>query len=113
MAVYVDLRGVQRPEFSGRTLPDGVNCVFLDPPSSAHVWTGSKWIDPEFSLRTQARLSAQAQELLKKTDHVEYRMATPERTPSPAWLAWREQLREVVRGNATEIPPEPERYNAP
>lgn len=26
------------------------------------------------------------------------------------WLAWREALREVVRGNATAIPDEPERY---
>jgi hypothetical protein len=110
MAVYVDLRGVQRPEFSGRTLPDGINCVLLDPPSCAHVWTGTEWIDPEFMLRTQARLSAQAQELLKKTDHVEYRIATPERTPSFAWLAWREQLREVVRGVRMEIQEEPQRY---
>ena len=54
-----------------------------------------------------------AQQMLRATDYVEYRTPTPTRTPSVAWLAWREQLREVVRGNATEIPPEPERYNAP
>jgi hypothetical protein len=55
----------------------------------------------------------QANALLNASDHIEFRTPTPARTPSPAWLAWREQLREVVRGNATEIPPEPERYNAP
>lgn len=54
-----------------------------------------------------------AMSLLRSTDHIEFRTPTPTRTPSVAWLAWREQLREVVRGNATEIPPEPERYNAP
>lgn len=54
----------------------------------------------------------EAQQLLNNTDHVEFRTPTSARTPSVAWLAWREQLREVVRGNATEIPPEPERYNA-
>lgn len=54
-----------------------------------------------------------ARDALAMTDHIEFRTPTPERTPSSAWLAWREQLREVVRGNATEIPPEPERYNAP
>lgn len=57
-----------------------------------------------------AARSADAQRLLESTDHVEYRIATPERTPSPAWLAWREQLREVVRGVRMEIPEEPQRY---
>ena len=51
-----------------------------------------------------------AGDLLRATDHVEFRAWTPERTPSPAWLAWREALREVLRGNSTTIPDEPERY---
>lgn len=63
--------------------------------------------------RQRAALAQQAKKILADTDYIEFRPATPERTPSPAWLAWREQLREVVRGNTTEIPLEPERYNAP
>jgi len=47
---------------------------------------------------------------LRETDHVEYRVWTPERTPSREWLAWREAVREVVRGNASAIPNEPTRY---
>lgn len=62
---------------------------------------------------TNILLVNEANALLRKTDYIEFRTPTPERTPSVAWLAWREQLREVVRGNATEISPEPERYNAP
>lgn len=49
---------------------------------------------------------------LRETDYVEFRVWTPARTPSPAWLAWREALREVARGNATVIPDEPPRYGA-
>ena len=52
----------------------------------------------------------QANKLLNTTDHIEYRTPTPERTPSPNWLVWREQLREVVRGVRSEIPDEPSRY---
>lgn len=55
----------------------------------------------------------QANALLNATDHVEYRTPTAARTPSPAWLAWREQLREVVRGNVDAIPSEPARYITP
>jgi hypothetical protein len=51
--------------------------------------------------------------LLDATDYVEFRHWTQAKTPTFAWLAWRETLREVVRGNVTDIPPEPERYNAP
>lgn len=54
-----------------------------------------------------------AADLLRATDHVEFRAWTPDRTPSVAWLAWREALRAVVRGDATDIPDEPERYGAP
>lgn len=76
-----------------------------------------------YSARLERRVSAssrattdivnKALRLLVETDHIEFRTPTPQRTPSIAWLAWREQLREVGRGNATEIPPEPERYNTP
>lgn len=54
-----------------------------------------------------------AADLLRATDRIEYRYWTPERTPTPAWLAWRDVLRAVVRGEVTEIPAEPERYGAP
>ncbi len=58
----------------------------------------------------KTHLIRRAQTLLNETDHIEFRTPTPERTPSSDWIAWREQLREVVRSNATEIPPEPSRY---
>ena len=64
-------------------------------------------IDP---VKQQAVFSQQAAALLAETDHIEYRAPTPARTPSEEWLLWREQLREVVRGNLSDIPSEPTRY---
>lgn len=58
-------------------------------------------------------LPARAKRTLRRTDYIVIRAQEKNDTLSSEWLAWREQLREVVRGNATEIPPEPERYNAP
>lgn len=55
-------------------------------------------------------MRAVASGVLRSTDYVEYRVWTPERTPSPEWLAWREAVREVVRGVANVIPVEPARY---
>jgi hypothetical protein len=73
--------------------------------------TGHVSLAPVQDLEREKRgLAARARIELSNTDHVEYRVATPERTPSPAWLAWREQLREVVRGVRMEIPEEPQRY---
>lgn len=58
-------------------------------------------------------LSFLAKQKLQETDYIEFRAATSERRPSSNWLTWREQLREVVRGNLDAIPPEPARYITP
>lgn len=65
-------------------------------------------VDP---VRQHEALAKQAQALLSETDYIEYRAPTPARTPTVDWLLWREQLREVVRGNFDGIPPEPARYS--
>ena len=64
-------------------------------------------VDP---VRQQAALAQQARKLLADTDHIEFRPATAGRTLSAAWTTWREQLREVARGNLSDIPSEPTRY---
>ena len=51
-----------------------------------------------------------AADLLRATDHVEFRNWTPERTPTPEWLSWRETLRDVMRGVVSNVPDEPARY---
>jgi|LakMenEpi07Sep12_1017427.scaffolds.fasta_scaffold01191_1 hypothetical protein len=71
------------------------------------------WIETEAPERAAEAPSTLAQRLLAETDYVEFRHWTQAKTPTFEWLEWRESLREVVRGNATDIPPEPERYNAP
>lgn len=60
----------------------------------------------------QTARASEARGALQRTDYVVIRAQEKNDTLSAEWLTWREQLREVVRGNATEIPPEPERYNA-
>jgi len=62
---------------------------------------------PEFDL---AQLKILALELLSATDYLEFRRDTPTRVLSPAWLAWRDQIRAVIRGDRMDIPPEPPRY---
>lgn len=56
----------------------------------------------------RARQAKRAKALLDETDFVEFRRTGP--TPTPDWLTWREQVRDVIRGKRTEIPPEPSRY---
>jgi len=73
----------------------------------------ASWVESNPPARAVEAPSGLAQRLLDATDYVEFRHWTQAKTPTFAWLAWRETLREVVRGNATDIPPEPERYNAP
>jgi hypothetical protein len=51
-----------------------------------------------------------ARRQLQRTDYVVIKAAEQHVTLSPAWIAWREQLRDVARGNGTQIPPEPSRY---
>jgi hypothetical protein len=48
--------------------------------------------------------------MLLARDYVVIRSTETNAMLSPAWLAWREQLREVVRGNLDVIPSEPARY---
>jgi hypothetical protein len=74
---------------------------------------GSVSLDVSPAFLTAQRVSL-AKQLLQKTDYVELRRNTPDRTLSDDWMTWREQLREVVRGVRMEIPEEPPRYaNAP
>ena len=47
---------------------------------------------------------------LHATDYVVIKAQERSQILAPAWLAWREQLREVVRGVRMEIPEEPQRY---
>lgn len=63
-------------------------------------------------LAQTARVS-EARGALQRTDYVVIKSLEQNKPVSPTWLAWRDQLREVVRGNLSEIAPEPERYNAP
>jgi hypothetical protein len=65
--------------------------------------------------RAAADLSNKALRLLFESDrHVIRAQETGQRPLALEWLAWREQLREVVRGVRMEIPEEPPRYaNAP
>lgn len=93
---------------------EDVPAVQLDglPYENVARWSNGAVTISTDAIRLQELLAQQAHDLLTATDHVEYRIATPERTPSPAWLAWREQLREVVRGNLDAIPTEPARYTS-
>lgn len=75
----------------------------------------ARWSDGAVTIsvnpaRQQAALAQQAKKLLADTDYIEFRPATAGRTLSAAWTAWREQLREVARGNLSDIPSEPTRY---
>lgn len=72
---------------------------------------GSVSLDVSPAFLAAQRVSL-ARQLLQKTDYVELRRNTPDRTLSDAWMTWREQLREVVRGNLDAIPPEPARYTS-
>lgn len=65
--------------------------------------------EAEFDRRT---IIMRARGLLNDTDYVPGKALERGLTLRPDWLAWREQLREVVRGNSQEIPEEPERYGA-
>lgn len=70
-------------------------------------------IPPQPPIDSQEHAKLLARVELQRTDYVTIKAQEGHGQLSVGWLAWREQLREVVRGNATEIPPEPERYNAP
>ena len=58
----------------------------------------------------QLHIKAAASVKLHSTDYVVIKAQERSQMLAPAWLAWREQLREVVRGVRTEIPEEPPRY---
>lgn len=58
----------------------------------------------------RVRQAKRAKALLNATDFVEFRRTGPQL--SPEWLSWREQVREVIRGNRADIPPEPDRYSS-
>jgi|694.fasta_scaffold117493_2 hypothetical protein len=60
------------------------------------------------SPEVQIKILAKAD--LQRTDYVVFKCIEKQLVLNSSWLAWREQLREVTRGNATEIPPEPPRY---
>jgi hypothetical protein len=47
---------------------------------------------------------------LQATDYVVISSLERQTPLSNEWLAWREQLREVARGNHADIPDEPARY---
>lgn len=64
------------------------------------------------TILAQTARASEARGALQRTDYVVMKSLEKNKPLSLTWIAWREQLREVVRGNATEIPPEPERYNA-
>jgi hypothetical protein len=61
-------------------------------------------IDPQ----ERAKLLARSE--LQRTDYVVIKAQEGQGQPSSEWLAWRQQLREVVRGNLLNIPDEPARY---
>jgi len=65
---------------------------------------------PDTSSPFQLSVVQIARQKLVATDYVEFRRDTAERVLSANWLAWREQLREVVRGNRADIPDEPAKY---
>ena len=94
---------------------EDVPFVELDglPYEQAATWNDGAVTLSDDPAKQQEVCSQQAKVLLEQTDYVEFRPHTPERTPTPEWIAWRETLREVARGNLDVIPPEPERYNAP
>ena len=58
----------------------------------------------------QERAKLLARSALQRTDHVVIKAIEGQGQPSVSWLFWREQLREVVRGNRADIPDEPARY---
>lgn len=58
----------------------------------------------------RAALIGQALEALRDTDYVTIKAVERGLTISPEWRAWREALREVVRGDRAAIPAEPARY---
>lgn len=64
----------------------------------------------ERTLQPRADLVAQAQALLGATDYVSIKAAEGAVTLASDWIAWRESLRDVVRGHSDVIEQEPERY---
>jgi hypothetical protein len=62
---------------------------------------------PPIDAQERAKLLARAE--LQRTDYVVIKAQEGQGQPSSEWLAWREQLREIVRGNRVDIPEEPER----
>lgn len=70
---------------------------------------GADMINDE-TTRQLMNVKAAASVRLHSTDYVVIKAQERSQMLAPAWLAWREQLREVVRGVRTEIPEEPQRY---
>lgn len=58
----------------------------------------------------QANAAREARDLLSATDFVVIKAAEGVAALTPEWLAWREDLRRVVRGELNDIPGEPARY---
>jgi hypothetical protein len=48
--------------------------------------------------------------MLVAVDHIDAKAEDEGKTISPAWRAWRGQVRAVIRGDLMEIPEEPPRY---
>ena len=65
-------------------------------------------LQPPIDPKEHAKLLARAE--LQRTDYVVIKAQEGQGQPSSEWLAWREQLREVTRGNRADIPDEPVRY---
>lgn len=85
-----------------------------DPEKVAKIAARRAALDAEFAAEVaeieRRAPMVKAQKLLEATDFVPGKALERSLTLNPAWSAWREQLREVVRGNSREIPDEPERY---
>jgi hypothetical protein len=64
-------------------------------------------LQPPIDPQEHAKLLARAE--LQRTDYVVIKAQEGQGQPSSEWLAWREQLREVTRGNRADIPDEPKR----
>lgn len=73
---------------------------------------GADMINDE-TTRQLMNVKAAASVKLHSTDYVVIKAQERSQILAPAWLAWREQLREVVRGNVDAIPSEPARYITP
>jgi hypothetical protein len=71
---------------------------------------GADIINLDEAARVALNVKTEAYVRLSATDYVIIKAQERQTQLSPVWIEWREKLREVVRGNLSDIPSEPTRY---